>query len=77
MKTLTLVSVADDEIGEVEGVFDAERKLITAWHCNDAQWRSEYFDELLAYLGAKLTRLRGEPTATHVQQLRNAFGFDD
>ncbi len=48
-----IVSVENDEIGEVEGMFDENKELIHWWSRNDANWRSEYFAPILEYFGYK------------------------
>ena len=57
MKKLVFVSVCDDEVGEVEGMFQEDGTLIDMWANNDATWRSEYFSGILEYLGAEEVRL--------------------
>jgi hypothetical protein len=46
--------VYTEEYGEIEGMFDEGDHLISAWSCNDATWRNEYFDEFIKELGAKV-----------------------
>ncbi len=55
MRKLFLVTLADDEIGEVEGIFDSDKfTLLHWWNLNDADWRSEYFNPLMEQLGIKV-----------------------
>lgn len=64
---LAFVFISDDETGEVEGVFDATTgKLIHWWACNDAMWRSEYFDPFLEAIGCKIVK----PTRAMIAALR-------
>lgn len=49
MKTVYIVF--SEELGEVEGVFDAKDNLIDSWSCNDAVFRIEYFSRFLNKLG--------------------------
>ena len=57
MKKIVFVGVENDEVGEVEGMFEEDGTLIDLWACNDATWRSEYFSGILKYLGAKEVHL--------------------
>lgn len=41
----------EDEINEVEGMFDDKGILLDFWYCNDAEWRSEYFGGFMNKLG--------------------------
>lgn len=50
-KTLYFISLCDDDVGEVEGMFDADGTILGTWACNDGQWRGEYFDGFLMKLG--------------------------
>lgn len=51
-KKLIHVSICDDDVGEVEGMFDADtEELLGAWCGNDARWRSEYFNGFMGILG--------------------------
>lgn len=57
MKKLVVVYLSDDEVGEVEGMFEENGNLIDFWACNDADWRSEYFAGVLKFLGAEEVRI--------------------
>lgn len=46
--------VYTEEYGEIEGMFDEDDHLISAWSCNDATWRHEYFEEFMEELGVKI-----------------------
>lgn len=46
------VILEDDDVGECEGFYAEDEKLITQWSLNDAHWRGEYMESLLEYLGA-------------------------
>ena len=39
-----------DEENQIEGVFDEQDEIITAWCANDADWRQEYFSPLVRFL---------------------------
>ena len=45
------VYICDDEVGEVEGMFDAKGKLLDLWSNNDANWRGEYFEGFMNAIG--------------------------
>jgi len=54
-EVLIVISVSNDT-GEVEGVWDPEKKKwLACWSMNDAQWSDE-FTELSEALGVKITR---------------------
>ena len=42
------------EAMEVEGMFDEDGKLLGAWCLNDADWRSEYFNDFMKAAGIKV-----------------------
>ena len=50
MKTITLVTICDDSIGEAQGVF-LDGELIGAWSSNDADYRPEYMNGFMKKLG--------------------------
>ncbi len=43
--------VTTERIGEVQGFFDDDGKLLGLWTCNDANWRNEYFSPFMEELG--------------------------
>lgn len=47
----TVLFVTDDSYGEVEAFFNEDGTLLGSWSRNDAEWRREYFDPILAALG--------------------------
>jgi hypothetical protein len=58
MKPLYWIFLED----EYEGMFDDKGKLLDYWHCNDASWRVEYFNGLMAKLGYEVVCIRdGHP----------------
>ena len=68
----------EDPIGEADAFFEivnGKLKLITTWDCNDALWREEYMDSLLAYAGVRIKSL---PEKYHNEALRlvaKNFGY--
>lgn len=54
MKKKTIYIIYTEACGENNIVFDDKFKVITAWSCNDATWRDEYFQPLMDYLGVKV-----------------------
>ena len=73
MKTITKVYLSDDDLGEVEGMFDENDEVIGHWHSNDASWRDEYFSGFMKNLGVKV--VSAKPTKKQVRLLREAFGI--
>ena len=53
MKKAYLMYCEDDN-GEYELWFDESKELIGGYFCNDASWRSEYFDGILHVLGVNV-----------------------
>lgn len=45
------VNDSDLDVGEVEGVFDSNKELLSYWSSNDADFRQEYYSELFEKLG--------------------------
>lgn len=54
MKTIYHVYICDDDVGEVEGMFDTDGKLLGTWSNNDGNWRGEYFDPFMKELGIEV-----------------------
>jgi hypothetical protein len=48
------------EGGECQGAFDEEGNLLSIWSSNDADWRHEYFDGMMAQLGIEVRHGRFE-----------------
>ena len=48
------VSICEDDVGEVEGMFDAKGVLLGWWSLNDANWRHEYFEGFMSELGLEV-----------------------
>lgn len=44
------IAISDDDVGEVEGMFDETGALLGSWASNDATWRGEYFNGFLGKL---------------------------
>lgn len=63
-----------DRLGEVEGMFDEQGKLIGAWCLNDGNWRSEYFDPFMEALGIQVDGLPPELNAVVAEEFINFFG---
>lgn len=49
MRTLYLAFT--ENVGETEGMFDSDGTLLDFWSCNDACYRSEYFNPFMNKLG--------------------------
>jgi hypothetical protein len=74
MKEITIVYVCDGIVGEAQGVFDKNNKLIGAWSCNDGDWRGEYFNPFMEKLGIKVNDGE-EATQNQLQQIKDYFGL--
>lgn len=72
MITLKHVYVCDNEMGEVEAMFDGIR-ILSAWSCNDATWRNEYFAPI--FQGVGITVKAGAPTKSELDLIRHWLGF--
>ena len=48
------VYIEDDDVGEVEGMFLDDGTMLGTWCCNDASWRSEYFNGFMEALGVQV-----------------------
>lgn len=57
-------------IDNYQGIFH-NSKLITSWHVNDAEWRSEYFNDFLEYLGIVLEVSKDENLKTILLGVNN------
>lgn len=73
MNKLFFVYVCDDEIGEVEAVFDISGKMLGCWSNNDACWRDEYFGSFMKKLGFQT--ISRDATKEELKQMREAFGI--
>lgn len=51
MKKIYFLYLCDDDVGEVEGMFDEQGEMLGNWCCNDATWRGEYFNGFIESLG--------------------------
>jgi len=73
MKTINMIFV--EEFGEADAFFDGQ-ELLTYWWGNDANWRNEYFDPLLAKLGIKVRVVRKDKQPKLYAQLREKLRAD-
>lgn len=73
MRTIYIVDACDENLGEAQGVFDEKGKLISAWSCNDANWRDEYFNGFMKTLG--ITVKSRKTTASDIAKLKDHFGL--
>lgn len=62
-KLKTIYHVFYEEYGEHDVFFDEDLDIIDYWHCNDANWRGEYFQGLVAYMGYEVIQAEGDPEA--------------
>lgn len=46
----------EGEVGEAQGFMDSQGQVIGFWAMNDANWRSEYFNDTFAKLGIDIQR---------------------
>lgn len=53
------VESSELDVGEIEGVFNHERELLSYWSSNDADFREEYYSELFEKLGYSLDCVPG------------------
>jgi hypothetical protein len=67
---MKIIYFAFIESPEVEGFFDDNLKLIDFWHCNDASWRSEYFNPAFKKLGINIEHLTGDKLKKCQKQLK-------
>jgi hypothetical protein len=72
MTELRIVFVEDEEVGEVQGMFDMEGNLLGAWSDNDASWRNEYFSPFLEKLGIIVEE--GDASKADIKKIRKWFG---
>lgn len=59
-KTIYLLSLVDDEAGEIEGMFTEDGTCLGGWNLNDAQWRREYFGYFMSQLGVTVKNASDE-----------------
>jgi hypothetical protein len=59
MKTTTLyVMYCEDSHGEYELWFDENNKCVGGYFCDDANWRSEYFNGIFESVGIEIETLK-------------------
>lgn len=58
MKIIYIESI--ESAGECQGAFDEDGNLLHLWSSNDATWRDEYFNPLMASLGIEVKSGRFE-----------------
>lgn len=49
-----IVTLCDDDVGEIQGAFNEKKDLIGWWCLNDANWRHEYFNDFMKELGIEV-----------------------
>lgn len=77
MTKKVLYRVGFEEL-ESEAFFEVsgdKLRLISAWSFNDAHYRSEYMQGLIAYFGGEIRRLAPELVAKAREILREYWGF--
>ncbi len=80
-KRLFLVTVADDVVGEAQGMFDAKGQLIHAWSLNDCNWRNEYLSPLMRALSIDVkdstsrSKTSKDETPRELKKLKEFFGL--
>ena len=62
-----------DDVGEVEGMFDENDKLLGTWCCNDGMWRNEYFNGFLQELGIDIQLTPTEKIETFERILKETW----
>ena len=55
------VSLNNEDTGEVEGMFNMDGICLGWWACNDAMWRSEYFNTFMRCAGVEVIDRSGDP----------------
>lgn len=66
---------SEEEYGEVQAFFDEKFKIITAWSCDDANYRSEYMDPLFEAVGVKMVHLPANKFEMADKAIKKEFGF--
>ncbi len=75
-KTIYISYFCEDDLGEVQGVFDEKGKMLDCWCCNDANWRHEYMNGFMKNLGVTVKHeLPAKFKASAIKQLKEEFGF--
>lgn len=72
---ITIYHFYTEEYGENEAMFDDEFNLLGAWHCNDANWRSEYFNPFMRNLGVKVKELPKSKTRYAINVVGKYLGY--
>lgn len=71
MKILHLVYGCSEDGGEYQGVFNDQRELIGSWSMNDADWRIEYFQYMMATLGYVIENSEDEELIEQLNKVMN------
>ncbi len=73
--------IASENCGEVQGIFDAEFKLLDFWSMNDACFRQEYMTRAFTVLGIEFLHPTNEQFDAMAETLEKAaaelWGLDD
>lgn len=73
MKKKLYVMYCEDE-GEYELWFDENKKCVGGYFCNDAMWRSEYFDGIFESVGIEIKTLKYDEDIANKAR-KKMFGF--
>lgn len=63
----------DDDLGEFEAFFDSAGKYLHGWHANDADYRHEYMDPLMAKLGIEVRMATATQLKTFIPAIKKAL----
>jgi len=74
MKMIYIQYFCDVELGEFQGAFDKNGKLIDFWSCSDANWRNEYFSGVMEKIGIKIKSLPKKMHKEGIKQIREEMG---
>lgn len=79
MKKLYLVG-SEGECGEIQGMFTDGCLLLDFWSCNDADWRTEYFNGVMNELGYEVTdppaSLADKLEKQLIKKCKQEWGYD-
>ena len=65
------------EILGTQFFLDENKKLITCWCCNDANYRDEYMKNLFKYLGYKVVYEKSSNVIEEIKPVLENFGYSD
>lgn len=75
--TRTIYHFRTDDLGEVEGMFDEDYRLLDTWCLNDAHWRQEYMAGFLSKLGVIVKPLPAHRTNAAIEAISDHMGLGD